>query len=153
MGRGWAVGASVALGLTGAQLVLGVRMSNQGLRGIDDPIHILETLAIVLLFAAWAYALAVGAYGSKGSLVALVGYCVFALATGALAFLPGASASASRLALAVSLLNLVVGGAAAGGVIAEIRSRRGPIQWGTAVFFLLPLVLLVLVTMAARSVR
>jgi hypothetical protein len=118
---------------------------------MDHPLLLLEALSLVAAFAAWAYAVSAGAYGSKGALLALVGYVLSAaLIQGILAFLPGFSAHPVLVGV-LAAANAVVGVGTAVSLVREIRGRRGPIQWGTAAFFLAPLALWVLVGLAARS--
>lgn len=151
MGRGWAVGASTALGLSVAQGVLHVRELGQGPAGMEHPLFLIETIMLVALFAAWSYAISVGSYGSKGALVALLGYALVfaALLQGILAFLPGYDAHPT-LVSALAFLNLAVGAGTTASLLREIRSRRGPVQWGTAAFFLAPLAVWIVLALAAR---
>lgn len=153
MGRGWAVGASTALALSVAQGVLHVRELGQGPAGMEHPLLLIETLVLIALFAAWSYAISVGSYGSKGALVALLGYALVfsALLQGALSFAPGFGAHPAVVD-AVAVLNVVVGLVAAASLAREIRSRRGPVQWGTASFFLAPLVVWIALAYAAGVV-
>ncbi len=142
------MGASAALALSVAQGVLHVRELGQGPAGLGEPIAILETLAVALLYGAWAYAIAVGSYGSKGALVALAGYTlVFSLLfQGVLSW-----RASPAIVGVVAALNVLVGGAATVGLVREIAARRGPVQWGTAAFFLAPLALMIAVGLAAQS--
>jgi hypothetical protein len=153
MGRGWAVGASTSLALAVTQLVLQQRERGQTATGMGEPVFLLETLALVLALAAWAYAISTGSHGSKGALVGLIGYAlVFGAALeGVVAFLPGYDAHPPIVAI-LSFANLGVGLGTTASLAREVRERRGPVQWGTAAFYLAPLALRVALWLAARQV-
>jgi len=130
MGKGWAVGAAASLGLAAAQVALRPQPD------LGSPLTILQTIALVGLFVSWAYALAVAAWGSRGAIVALA---IHAVAFGAL--FQGALLIAGQplLVAALAVANLLVGFAAALSLLREARERRGPLQAGTATFFVLAL--------------
>lgn len=141
MGKGWAVAGAVGLGLVVAQAALA------GLPGDVAPLTLLRLVALVASFAAWAYALSVASYGSKGALAALVAFGLGESAFAAMALRAWGFDVARVLAWANLAFGLVVAGAA----FTEIRARRGPVQWGTALFFALPLALWLALELAARS--
>lgn len=151
MGRGWAVGSSTGLALAGTQLVLQAREA--GATSMTEPVFVLETLALLAALAAWAYAISTGSHGSKGALAALI---VFALGAnvameGILAAMPGFDRHPVLMIL-LALANVGVGLGTAGSLLRELRERRGPVQWGTATFFALPLLLWIALAFAAKQV-
>lgn len=153
MGRGWAVGASTSLALVATQVFLHARETSRSSAGMGEPVFLLETLALVLAFSAWAYAISVGSYGSKGALAALLAYVVVAgaLLGGLIAFLPGYDAHPTLVAI-LAFANIGVGLGTGASLLRELRARRGGVQWGTAAFFALPLLLWVALDFAAKQV-
>lgn len=127
MGKGWAVGGAVCLALSVAFVARpGIAAGN-----ILEWIHL---AALVASYACWAYALAVGAYGDKGALLALVAYEVAIPVSLAAPLLRRAWPTGVfvLLALATAIVTL-----------REVRERRGPARWGTAVALAAPLILIV----------
>lgn len=111
MATGWAVGSSVVL--AGALAMGGATSSG------------LVFALLVVAGACWAFAVARAAYGSKGALVALLANAIAAAAVAVGLLLTGAEI------LAPALVSLAVIPTAVG-IVSEIRSRRGPMQAGTA---------------------
>lgn len=137
MGTSWAVGAAAALGVL-------VAAASEGA-------GFLVAVALGLLVAAWAYGIAMGVYGSKGALAGLLGNVLLggALLQGVLPLAscaPADACSLSRLFLAP--LSILVSLLAAWAIAAELRARRGPVQWGTALFLMAPLVPLAIVVLS-----
>ena len=128
MATGWAVSASFTLGLVVAGLLaLGLPDDAAG--------RIVMALLAAMLVAGWAFGIARAAHGSKGSLVglavdaALIGVVLSLLA------LRGTDVAGTR---ALLLGTILVALGAIASIVIEIRSRRGKIPWGDAIFVTLP---------------
>jgi hypothetical protein len=101
---------------------------------IEPRALLLWTLGIASL-ATWAYGIAVAAHGNRGAIVALLANAV---AVGAMAIV-----LLARIGAAFPIVTLLVGSAiCAWGCGREATARRGRVQWGAAVAFSLPTIVL-----------
>lgn len=143
MASGWAVGSAAVLALSVAAVALDPARTAGDASG---PARAVALVLLVLVYLAWASALARAAHGARAAMLVLLGHALaWGVLAGALDLVRAAragigAASAGPLALGAALV--VAGAAASVGLGREVGARRGPLQVASAVGQLVPTLLL-----------
>ena len=143
MATSWAVGSATMLGLAAAALAIG------GERHAATVWYVF--FGMIPLVAVWAYAISMGAHGSRTPLAALTVYVTVAsLASLYLEWPVKGTTSGAPLGAALGVATALVGALTLWALLDELRRRGGPIRVGTVIALLLPLVPTVYAVWAAR---
>lgn len=138
MATSWAVGAASTLGLAVVVLSSGFLVVGS----TAAPFALFAGVFAAVAVGAWAYAISMGAHGGKGAVAALLMDAIVAAALGTYA-LSTCTTSACRDSPSrifdVALVVVALLSAWACG--AELRRRRGVVQWGTVIELALPVLL------------
>lgn len=134
MGTSWAVGSATMLALAAAAIAIG--------GGTHASEVWFVAFGIVPLLAVWAYAIAMGAHGSRTALVALAGLATAGVtAAFALEWRATAIHSSAPLGAALAIVTAIVGALTLWAIVDEIRARRGRVHILTVIGLQLPILL------------